>query len=111
MMKEEAQKIVNDFLNGKNELVSDFAFIENEELGIYEIKQEIEGMEYVFLTFPAKEHYQKAKERHYEERSEESSIALEEMVFNDFEDIYDYDSPTSLVSEDGNFQIENGIII
>lgn len=110
MEKEQAQKIVNDFLKGKSEVVCDFDFIENEELAIYEIKQAIEGMDFVFLTFPAKEHYKEAKERYYEERSEESSIALEEMVLNDLEDIYDYENPTSLVSPNGNFHIENGVV-
>ena len=109
MTKEQAQLVLNEFLAGKLWLSSDFEVNHDFELGIYEIKQdieqEVEGMEYVYLTFLAKPHYAEALERYNENPNEENLWKLQEITEGDFEDFYDYDNPTKIEWASCSFEV------
>jgi len=115
MTKEQAQAIINEFLVGEVWLSSDFENNHDFDLGVYEVKQdieqEVEGMENVFLTFPAKPHYVEALERYNENPTEGNGWALQEITEGDFEDFYDYSNPTEIEWESYSFEIVGGKVI
>ncbi|HEY9570868.1 MAG TPA: hypothetical protein VIR26_07715 [Metalysinibacillus sp.] len=115
MTREQAQAIVNEFLAGKANISTDFTTNHDFELGIYEIKQDIDhevnGFEYVYLTFLAKPHYVEALERYNENPTEENGWALQEITEGDFEDFYEYDVPAKIEWESDRYEIVDGKVI
>lgn len=105
MTKEQAQVVLNDFLAGEVWLSQDFEVNHDFELGIYEVKQEVEDMTHVYLTFPAKPHYVEALERYNENPNEENLWKLQEITEGDFEDFYDYDNPTKIEWASCSFEV------
>lgn len=115
MTKEQAQAIINEFLAGKAWLSLDFETDNDYELGRHTIKQDLEqeinGFEYVYLTFLAKPHYVEALERYNENPTEENGWALQEITEGDFEDFYDYSNPTEIEWESDRYEIVDGEVI
>ncbi|MCB5007506.1 hypothetical protein LGV96_09715 [Streptococcus mutans] len=115
MTKEQAQAILNKFSEGKVWPSLDFETDNNYELGQYNIKhdleQEIDGMDVVYMTFPAQAHYVDALERYHENPTEENGMALHEITEGDFEDFYDYSNPTGIESESDRYEIVEGEVI
>lgn len=115
MTKEQAQLVLNEFLAGKVWLSSDFTTNQDFELGIYEIKQdikqEVEGVGCVCLTFLAKPHYVEALERYNENPTEENGWTLQEITEGDFEDFYDYSNPTKIEWASYSFEVVDGKVI
>lgn len=103
------EDIIAALKKGDFELASDFGYIET-DLYFYAVEHELKSVngiqvEEIYVEFPAREHFAKAKEAYH--LGEIDYIEFAEMSeYGDLEDLYDYDNPKYITVDGDQYEVK-----